>query len=222
MKETDKSLNSDKNDKMTSEATLEQLENSPENESEQCLQDHSQDENKELTPAEKELNSKIAELSDLNDKYLRLAAEFENFKRRTQRDQSETIRYANEKLLKDLLPTIDNLDRAIQYSKDQTNIDSLFQGVELTKKQFLVILEKLGVKQVDSIGELFDPSKHQAVNQVESSTVPENLIVDEYQKGYFLYDRILRPAMVTVSKGILDNQKTTSEGEYKAKEGEEV
>ena len=76
MKETDKSLNSDKNDKMTSEATLEQLENSTENESEQCLQDHSQDEKKELTPAEKELNSKIAELSDLNDKYLRLAAEF--------------------------------------------------------------------------------------------------------------------------------------------------
>ena len=130
-----------------------------------------------------ELAAKIEELKDLNDKYLRLAAEFENYKRRVQREQSETIRFANEKLLKELLPTIDNLERAIQCGREQSEGDGLLQGVELTYKQFLDTLEKLGVRQVTSQGEPFDPAKHQAVGQVESSAVNENHVVDEYQKG---------------------------------------
>ncbi len=153
------------------------------------------------TVLQSELTAKNEELQILNDKYLRLAAEFENYKRRAQRDQNDTVRYANEKLLKDLLPTVDNLERAIQYRQEQSNNEGLLEGIELTYKQLLDTLEKLGVRQVEkSVGEPFDPAKHQAVGHVESSTVAENCVVDEYQKGYFLQDRILRPAMVTVAQ----------------------
>lgn len=156
----------------------------------------------EKSDGQSELAVKNEEIQALNDKYLRLAAEFENFKRRAQRDQSDTVRFANEKLLKDLLPTIDNLERAIACGREQTDNNGLLEGVELTYKQFLDTLEKVGVKQVVSVGEPFDPAKHQAVGQVESSNVPENCVVDEYQKGYFLQERILRPAMVTVAKPV--------------------
>ena len=162
-------------------------------------EENSDEQDEPLVP-QSELTVKTEELQILSDKYLRLAAEFENYKRRTQRDQGDTIRFANEKLLKDLLPTVDNLERALQYSKKQADIEGFLEGVELTYKQFLDTLEKLGVSQVASIGEPFDPTKHQAVGQIESSTITENCIVDEYQKGYFLQDRILRPAMVTVSR----------------------
>jgi len=145
---------------------------------------------------------KADEIEAVNDKYLRLAAEFENYKRRVQRDQSDTIRFANEKLLRDMLPTLDNLERAIQSGRNQDNVDGILKGIDLTYKHFIETLRKMGVTQVSSVGEIFDPAKHQAVGQVESSNVPENAIVEEYQKGYFLHDRILRPAMVTVAKAI--------------------
>ena len=145
---------------------------------------------------------KADEIEAVNDKYLRLAAEFENYKRRVQRDQSDTIRFANEKLLRDMLPTLDNLERAIQSGRNQDNVDGILKGIDLTYKHFIETLRKMGVTQVSSVEEIFDPAKHQAVGQVESSNVPENAIVEEYQKGYFLHDRILRPAMVTVAKAI--------------------
>ena len=165
-------------------------ETSPEN-----IQQH-----KEVADLNSQLLEKNEELHALNDKYLRLAAEFDNYKRRVQRDQQDTIRFANEKLFKDLLPTLDNLERALQSGHEQTQVEGLLEGVELTYKHFLDTLQKMGIKQVTSVGEGFDPAQHQAVGQVESTTVPENVVVDEYQKGYFLHDRILRPAMVTVAK----------------------
>ncbi len=158
---------------------------------------------------------KDEELHALNDKYLRLAAEFDNYKRRVQRDQQDTIRFANEKLFKDLLPTLDNLERALQSGREQGRIEGLLEGVDLTYKHFLDTLQKMGIKQVSSVGEVFDPAKHQAVGQVESTTIPENVIVDEYQKGYFVHDRILRPAMVTVAKA------KTEPGDEEAQESKE-
>jgi len=148
------------------------------------------------------------ELQIYQDKYMRLAAEFENYKRRAQRDQSDAIRYANESLLKNLLSTLDNLERAIQCGKDAGASGSLLEGVELTHKQFLETVGKLGVRQVSSTGSLFDPSMHQAVAQVESETAEPNTVVEEFQKGYFLHDRILRPAMVTVAKEESDQTET--------------
>ena len=175
--------------------------------------------NEEVTELSNQLLEKNEELHALNDKYLRLAAEFDNYKRRVQRDQQDTIRFANEKLVKDLLPTLDNLERALQSGREQTQIEGLLEGIELTYKHFLETLQKMGIKQITSVREVFDPAQHQAVGQVESTTVPENVVVDEYQKGYFLHDRILRPAMVTVAKGKTD---PGDEQHKESKEGAEA
>ena len=181
--------------------------------------DENSQQNEEVTGLSHQLLEKNEKLHALNDKYLRLAAEFDNYKRRVQRDQSDTIRFANERLFKDLLPTLDNLERALQSGREQALIEGLLEGVDLTYKHFLDTLQKMGMKQVASVGELFDPAKHQAVGQVVSLTVPENVIVDEYQKGYFLHDRILRPAMVTVAKA----QTEPGDGEaQQSKEGVEA
>ena len=140
------------------------------------------------------------ELQIAQDKYIRLAAEFENYKKRAQRDQIDSARYANEALLKNLLPTIDNLERALQSGKDAGANGPLLEGVELTYKHIIETVGKLGVRQISSTGDPFDPAMHQAVAQVESDTVEPNTVIEEFQKGYFLHDRILRPAMVTVAK----------------------
>jgi molecular chaperone GrpE len=146
-------------------------------------------------------DAKSDELQALQDKHLRLAAEFENYKRLAQRDQREYSRFANEQLLKELLPVVDNLERAIQSAKVSRDNDTVIQGVQLTLKQFLETLGKFGVRQISSVGQPFDPSRHQAVTRIESKDVPENTVVEEYQKGYLLHERVLRPAMVAVATG---------------------
>lgn len=155
----------------------------------------------EDTELQKTLVAKTDECKALNDKFLRLAAEFENYKRLNQREQREQIRYGNEQILKELLPVVDNLERAIQSAKDSRSQDRLVQGVDLTLKQLTGALTKFGVCPVTAVGQPFDPTCHQAVSQVESDQVPANMIVEEFQKGYLLHDRILRAAMVSVSTG---------------------
>jgi molecular chaperone GrpE len=148
-----------------------------------------------------QLQAKEEELKALNDKYLRLAAEFDNFKRLAQRDQRDQIRFGNEQLLKELLPVVDNLERAIKAAKDSKCGDGLVKGVDLTLKQLHGALGKFGVQAIPTVGEAFDPSGHEAVASVPSDRVPEKHVVEEFQRGYRLHDRILRPAMVTVSTG---------------------
>jgi len=147
------------------------------------------------------LAAKEDECKALNEKYLRLAAEFENYKRLAQRDQREQIKFGNEQLLKELLPVVDNLERAIKAAHGNKGGAALVQGVDLTLKQLTGSLSKFGVQAVDSAGAPFDPAAHQAVSQVPSDRVPHNHVVDEFQKGYRLHDRILRAAMVSVSSG---------------------
>ncbi len=151
--------------------------------------------------AQDELASKTEECTALNNKYLRLAAEFENYKRLTQRDQREQIRFGNEQLLKELLPTVDNMDRAIKAARTSGGDSALIQGVELTLKQLSGTLAKFGVQAIETVGQDFDPSAHQAVSYGPSNDVPANKVLDEFQKGYRLHDRILRAAMVSVSSG---------------------
>src|SRR5437870_9948610 len=135
---------------------------------------------------------------DIQSRYLRLAAEFENYKKRAQKDQEEYTKYANERLLKELLPVLDNLQRALQHARSD-NRDGLLQGVELTCKQYLEALSRFGVKPIPSVGLPFDPAVHQAVAMVDAKEgQAPNTIVEEYEKGDYLYDRVLRPAMVTV------------------------
>jgi len=150
---------------------------------------------------QKALAAKSDEFKALNDKYLRHAAEFDNYKRLAQRDQREQIKFGNEQLLKELLPTVDNLERAIKAAKTDGSNDSLIQGVDLTLKQLLTVLGKFGVQAIETVGKPFDPSAHQAVASVSSNKVPAQHVVEEFQRGYRLHDRILRAAMVTVSTG---------------------
>jgi len=147
------------------------------------------------------LAAKADEVKGLNDKYLRLAAEFDNYKRLNQRDQRDLIRFGNEQLIKELLPVVDNLERAIKASRNGGNSEGLIQGVDLTLKQLTGALTKFHVIPVETAGQLFDPAKHQAVASVTSENVPERHVVDELQRGYLLHDRILRAAMVSVSNG---------------------
>jgi len=147
------------------------------------------------------LVAKAEEVKSLNDKYLRLAAEFDNYKRLIQRDQRDQIRFGNEQLLKELLPVVDNLERAIKSSREGGNSDVLIQGVELTLKQLTGALTRFHVTPIQTIGQPFNPATHQSVTSVASKKVPEQHVVEEFQRGYLLHDRILRAAMVSVSTG---------------------
>ena len=150
-------------------------------------------------PDERESAASADELKAAQDRYLRLAAEFENYKKRAQKDQADYTKYANERLLKDLLTVLDNLQRALQHAQQPGGTNGLVQGVELTCKQYVETLSRFGVKEIPSVGLPFDPAVHQAVALVDAKDGQEpNTIVAEHEKGYYLYDRVLRPAMVTV------------------------
>ncbi|MBU6433741.1 MAG: nucleotide exchange factor GrpE [Nitrospirae bacterium] len=147
------------------------------------------------------LAEKTEQVKELNDKYLRLAAEFDNYKRLAQRDQRDQIRFGNEQLLRELLPVVDNLERAVKASRNGGSSDVLIQGVDLTLKQLTGALTRFHVIPVETVGQPFDPATHQAVTSVASEKIPEQHVVDEFQRGYRLHDRILRAAMVSVSTG---------------------
>jgi molecular chaperone GrpE len=154
-----------------------------------------------ISELQQALSAKAEEVKALNDKYLRLAAEFDNYKRLIQRDQRDQIRFGNEPVLKELLPVVDNLERAIKSSREGGNSDVLIQGVELTLKQLTGVLTKFHVTPIETIGQPFDPATQHSVTSVASKKVPEHHVVEEFQRGYLLHDRILRAAMVGVSTG---------------------
>lgn len=133
------------------------------------------------------------------DKFLRTQAEFENYKKRIEREKTDMIRFCNENIMKEFLPVVDNLEMALKHGKDSNNLESLMEGVEMVLKQFMKSLEKFGVTSFSSIGEKFDPSRHEAMMQIEDDEYEANYVVSEFQKGYFLNDRLLRPAKVTVA-----------------------
>jgi molecular chaperone GrpE len=154
----------------------------------------------EVAKLRQELEAK-EKLADENyDRYLRQVAELDNFKRRTSREREEAIRFANEALVRDLLPVVDNLERAIAHSKEGSNGKPLIEGVEMVLKGVFDVLAKYGVVQVTAVGEPFDPGKHEAMTQVESRAHAPNTVVEEYHKGYLIRDRLLRPALVSVAK----------------------
>lgn len=134
------------------------------------------------------------------DRLLRVSAEFENYKKRSSREIDEFRKFANESLIKEMLPVVDNLERAITSSGDDENTNTcIVEGVDMTLKEILRIFEKFGVKPIESLGKTFDPCFHQAVMQEETGKHPENTVLKELQKGYMIHDRLLRPAMVVVS-----------------------
>jgi molecular chaperone GrpE len=133
---------------------------------------------------------------------LRVTADFENYKKRIEREMSDVRKFANESLIKELLPIVDNLERAlaIEYGKNKDTIEGIREGVEMTFKELMECLQKFGVTPMDSLEKPFDPNFHHAVSQEESEEYPENMVLKELQKGYMLRDRLLRAPMVVVSK----------------------
>jgi len=146
-----------------------------------------------------------AELQDINDKYVRLYAEFENYKKRVNKDKEDLIKYGNENLLTELLPVIDNLEMALKHASNNLS-SGLVQGVEITLKELKKILEKFGLTAIEADGKPFDPLIHHAMLQVERDNVKENMVAEELRKGYMLKDKVLRPALVAVSKKLVKQQ----------------
>jgi molecular chaperone GrpE len=139
------------------------------------------------------------ELADKQDRYLRVLADMENAKRRAQRDRDEYVKYANESLIRDLLPVLDNFDRALDAARASGEPSTVVEGVELIQRELLKVLERFGVERYSALGATFDPTRHEAVSRVITAEHPENTVVGETLRGYLLNGRVLRPAMVAVA-----------------------
>jgi molecular chaperone GrpE len=151
-----------------------------------------------------QLIEKIEEAEALSlknyDLYLRSQAEIDNLKKRYQKEQQELAKFANESLLKQLLPVADNLEKAIEHSQNETSVDALRKGVELTLKSLMDVLQKAGVETIEAVGEPFDPNFHEAVSEVADDSVETGTVIKDLQKGYVLNQRLIRPSMVIVSR----------------------
>ncbi len=161
----------------------------------------------------KELEEKTAELEKCQDKVLRLAAELENFKKRIEREKAEHMKYALEAFAKELLPFLDNLERAVDAAKESKDIDKLIDGLELTLSGYLKTLERFGLKVFASEGQRFDPNLHEALTVEMTDEFEDNTVIKQLLKGYTLHEKVLRPALVIVSK---KNKKEGGQGETSA------
>jgi molecular chaperone GrpE len=155
---------------------------------------------------EDQLQEALDESAELQDKVLRVAAEFENYKKRMERERSTMLKYAGESIFRELLPVVDNLERAVDQGvvdgvDSEQNLAALLEGVQLTLKSLVGTLEKFEVKPIDSVGEPFDPNVQEALTMEASDSVPANHVVSEFEKGYHYKDRLLRAARVIVSSG---------------------
>jgi len=152
----------------------------------------------------RELEAQVAaareEARQNHDRWLRERADLENVKKRAARERAETIRFANEHILKDMLPIVDNLERAVEHARSGGNGQPLAEGVALVLKSLLDVLERHGVTRVEAKGVPFDPAHHEAMAHVASDEHEPNVVVEEHQPGYRLNDRLLRPALVSVAK----------------------
>jgi molecular chaperone GrpE len=154
-----------------------------------------------LQELKQEIENAKQEASKNWDLYLRERADLENARKRHQRDREEAIRFANDRLLKEMIPVLDNLERAVGHAEQgEDDNQGLLEGVNMTISQFRKVLEDFGVKPINALGADFDPNLHQAMGQVESEDQAPNTVVSEFQKGYLLNDRLLRPSLVMVAK----------------------
>ena len=160
----------------------------------------------ELTDAEAQIAAAKEEVAALRDQLLRLAADFDNYRKRAVREQQEQRDYGITQLLHDILPVLDNLDRALAHSEGDTN--PVVKGVRLVAKQFADTLTRYGVQSFASVGVAFDPERHEAVAQAPSADKQPGTILEEMQKGYTLRDRLLRPAQVVVASVAADPSAT--------------
>jgi molecular chaperone GrpE len=175
-------------------------------------------EQKEEEAVTKEVDELKNSLAELNDKYIRLYADFENYKKLVAREKEELIKYSNEALMSDFLTVIDHLELALQHAQGNEGSSALAEGVELTLKELKNTLKKHGLVSIEALGKPFDPNLHHALSQIETEDTEEGIVVTEFRKGYMLKDRVLRAALVGVSKR---PSKQTQIVESKENKGEE-
>ena len=158
---------------------------------------------------EKELAEALQTAADSRDRLLRVAADFENFKKRMERERASMMKYAGEHILKEMLPVVDNLERALSHGRGEggdaeQSLAALYEGVQLTLKSLQSSLDKFEAKPIESVGLPFDPNSQDAMTMEPSETVPASHVISEFEKGYYYKDRLLRAAKVIVSSGKAD------------------
>ena len=159
-----------------------------------------EDENREAEGLKNKLEEKEKEAKENYDRFLRMAADYENYKKRTAKEKEDYVKFANEDLMKAIIPFIDNLERAVNHAQKVQDTGVMIEGVRLTLQQVLQALNRFGLASFESVGKPFDPAKHEAMLVVETDQHEPNQVVEEFQKGYLLNNRLLRPATVSVSK----------------------
>lgn len=174
---------------------------------EEAHEEHKQDEHKKKKKKDdgvEELKNLLEEkeenIKTLQEKILYLQADFENFKRLKTKERVETLKYGNEVLIKEFIPVVDNLEMALNHASSTDDYKSILEGVKLTLSEFLKVLEKAGVTRIDAIGKKFDPNLHEAFYQEERDDIEPDIVISEFQKGYLLKERLIRPSRVVLSK----------------------
>jgi len=152
-----------------------------------------------LTPEQQEIEKLKLQADEHHQRLLRAQADFDNFRSRTRQEKEEFAKYASLKVVEQLLPVVDNFERALAAGKDSNDYDALIKGVDMIFRQLDQVLAAEGLTRMETVGQPFNPEFHQAVMQVESDEHEEGIVVEELQKGYLLKDKVLRPAMVKVS-----------------------
>jgi molecular chaperone GrpE len=176
------------------DTTIEQIEHEMEVAAKQAASDQAP----QRPQAPQHASASSAEADEFKDRYMRTLADFENYRKRADREKSDFYKYALQGVLKDLLPVLDNFDRSLEHAEEG---DDFHKGVLLIYKQLLDVLSKNGVKPIDESGVKFDPNIHEGVIREDDPSVPSQTVTAVLQKGYFLHDRLLRPAMVKVAVG---------------------
>lgn len=183
-------------------------------ESEDKIEEKGEEEINEMEKLQNEINLLKEEVNQWKDKFLRKMAEFDNYKKRLEQDQIQLIKYANEKLIKDLLPVIDDFERTLTFSKEELKNNSILQGVEMVYNKLMKILSDYGLKKIDALNQPFDFNYHEALLQVPKEGVEPLTVVEEVEKGYLLNDKVIRHSKVIVSSEInIENTPSNNEND---------
>jgi len=174
---------------------------------EETNEEHKQDEHKKkkkkddgVEELKKLLEEKEKDIKTLQEKILYFQADFENFKKLKTKEKLETLKYGNEALIKEFIPVVDNLEMALNHATNTDDYKSILEGVKLTLNEFLKVFEKAGVTRIDAVGKKFDPNLHEAFYQEERDDIEPDTVISEFQKGYLLNERLIRPSRVVLSK----------------------
>lgn len=164
------------------------------------IDNQEQEEKNDTQNDDKELKSLKSELEDYKNRFMRLSADFKNYKKRVEKEKNDIYKFGSEKIVIDILPIIDNFERAVESSQSNEEANGLLDGIQMILKQLIDVLKKHGVEEIDAINQEFDPNLHHAVMQEECEGIDNNIVTQVLQKGYMLNSKVIRPSMVKVAK----------------------